>query len=118
MAGIHRPTIELLWHAHKPSFFRSDNVSAAGAYTAMAMADPKAPVELQLMGPAVWSFQVAAVTTAMYVVDPLGLRPGEGLDESYHMWSDVRERVDRIKDPVDDFFSAPPSFWDTWYIFD
>ena len=47
----------------------------------------------------------------MWHIDPLNFREGEGLDESYYMWADVRESVDRIKNPIEDFFSAPPNPW-------
>lgn len=92
-----------------------DNVVAFGGYTKLALLDPKAPLEIKAMGPTLWaSANVIPATFLMWHIDPLDYREREGLDESYDMWSGVRTRVDRVKQPVDDFFSNSPTIWDTW----
>ncbi len=114
------------WFGSGTTPISSSNGSSAGfsvppslQYGALAIADPKMPLELKALGPANWAAaNFVPMTFLMWHVDPLNLREGEGLDESYYMWSDVRTRVDRVKDPVVDFFSTPPSFWDSWYWFD
>lgn len=86
-----------------------------GAYAVSAMADPKAPLEIKAMGPVPWSYQVLMMTTFLYWMDPLGLRQDAGLDESYTLFKPVRTRVDRIIDPIEDWWYAPaPTIWDFW----
>lgn len=91
------------------------NPGAFVDYGKLALLDPKAPLELKALGPTLWvATNIIPVTFLMWHIDPLNFRPGEGLDESYYMWPDVQSRVDRLMDPVDDFFAAPPSFWELY----
>ncbi len=84
-------------------------------YAITAMADPKAPLEVKAMGAVPWSYQVLMLATFLYWVDPMGLRKDAGLDESYHMFRPVRERVDRVKETAIELWNTPPpSIWDLW----
>ena len=111
---------KIAWTIHKPEFFRSDEAAAAATYGGLAMADPKAPFEIRAMGPAIWSLQVATVTTAMYVADPLQLREG-GLDDvfyssPYPFYEHVSRRYKESREYVSDLWNAPaPNPWEIFY---
>ena len=111
---------KIAWTIHKPEFFRSDEARAAATYGGIAMADPKAPVEIRAMGPALWTLQVATVTSAMYVADPLQLREG-GLDDvfyasPYPFFDHVSQRYQQSKDWLSGLWYAPaPNPWEVFW---
>ena len=85
------------------------------SYALAAMADPKAPLEVKVMGAAPWSYQVLMMATFLYWLDPMSLREDAGLDESYHLFQPVRSRVDRVRNTATNIWNTPaPSFWDSW----
>ncbi len=88
-------------------------------YAMIAAADPKAPAEFRAMGPTVWAVQFALVTGSLYVVDPLSLREGEGLDEYWYsgfnpLYWPVKEKYHSARDWIFNDDSGP-SFWDSWH---
>ncbi len=97
------------------STIETDELAAGvfAAYALTAMADPKAPLEVKALGAIPWSYQVLMMTIFLYWVDPMGLRKDAGLDESYHAFRPVRDRVDAIVDYGQAVWnSPPPSLWD------
>lgn len=102
---------------HTQSLIASDDVAYGvfASYALSAMADPKAPMEVKVMGAAPWSWQVLMMATFLYWADPLDLREDAGLDESYSLFQPVRSRVDRIVESATDLWNTPaPNLWDFW----
>ncbi len=106
--------LSALWESSKPSFFRDGSSAAVGTYATIAMADPKAPFEIRVMGPALWTAQVSTVTTALYIVDPLQLRPG-GLDDTWFSgWNPTYTWPSEISSEVSSWFPKRPQYWGDW----
>ena len=87
-------------------------------YATIALADPKAPFEFRAMGPAIWAAQVSAITAGLYIVDPLRLRHGEGLDEIWFsgynpFYWPVSEKLSDFGDWLFDD-DEQPTLWDYW----
>ena len=125
---------KLMWSIHKPDFFRGGRSDAAMTYASIAMADPKAPMELKAMGPVTWGAQVSGITLALYTIDPMQLREG-GWDDLYRdayygqahgflslatdKASDTYDRFwdDYAQPAIDWWNSPPPTSQDLWYYF-
>ncbi len=82
-------------------------------YAMIAAADPKAPAEFRAMGPTVWAVQFALVTGSLYVVDPLSIREGEGLDEYWLSYSNpMYSWPSKFHQGAMSLIPDKPSFWD------
>jgi hypothetical protein len=108
--------VESWRRGHAPEFLApGSNVSAYGAYTGLAIADPKAPFELKALGPADWAMQVAVASTVLYIADPLRLREG-GWDDTWYGWGNpmlsvTEDWYDRSVDTVHRWLNPSAPWW-------